>query len=172
MDLGVLKEIFSADSSGNYTRSTGDKGVQGAGRGVKGKHSVSKAASFHDSPKKRSKKTAEKKYKVVGLSDNELSQILAMKDPKVAESKKFVVAIDAEFVMLADEEAEFHSSGKMSMYRPRLLSLARISLVRGDGELKGVPFIDDYILTTHPVVDYVSEFSGIHGKLFFLYIQI
>jgi PAB-dependent poly(A)-specific ribonuclease subunit 2 len=45
--------------------------------------------------------------------------------------------------------------------RPNRLSLARVSVVRGDGELEGVPFIDDYIASVEPVVNYLTEFSGI-----------
>ncbi|KAI9199852.1 ubiquitin carboxyl-terminal hydrolase-domain-containing protein [Polychytrium aggregatum] len=70
-----------------------------------------------------------------------------------------IVAIDAEFVALSNEETEIRSDGTRSVLRPSRLGLARVSVLRGDGEC--TPFIDDYIVTTEPVVDYLTEFSGI-----------
>lgn len=90
-----------------------------------------------------------------------------------------LVAIDAEFVsmqqvcnilalgeMQADlihlqEETEFRSDGTKKVIRPPRLSLARVSVLRGDGAEQGVPFIDDHIHTSETIVDYLTEFSGI-----------
>lgn len=47
------------------------------------------------------------------------------------------------------------------MLRPARLSLARVSVLRGDGPKEGVPFIDDHIHTSEEIVDYLTEFSGI-----------
>ncbi|RDB20983.1 PAB-dependent poly(A)-specific ribonuclease subunit PAN2 [Hypsizygus marmoreus] len=72
-----------------------------------------------------------------------------------------LVAIDAEFVSMQQEETEFRSDGTNRVLRPARLSLARVSVLRGDGLKEGVPFIDDHIHTSEVIVDYLTEFSGI-----------
>ncbi|KAH8102953.1 PAB-dependent poly-A-specific ribonuclease subunit PAN2 [Cristinia sonorae] len=71
------------------------------------------------------------------------------------------VAIDAEFVSMQQEETEYRSDGTKKVLRPARLSLARVSVLRGDGPKEGVPFIDDHIHTSEVIVDYLTEFSGI-----------
>ncbi|KAF8163190.1 ubiquitin carboxyl-terminal hydrolase-domain-containing protein [Crassisporium funariophilum] len=72
-----------------------------------------------------------------------------------------LVAIDAEFVSMQQEETEFRSDGTKKVLRPARLSLARVSVLRGNGPRQGVPFIDDHIHTSEIIVDYLTEFSGI-----------
>ncbi len=57
------------------------------------------------------------------------------------------------------------------MIRPSRLGLARVSIVRGEGPQEGIAFIDEYILTTEPVVDYLTEFSGVKGNSFSLILK-
>ena len=71
------------------------------------------------------------------------------------------VAIDAEFVALQQEEIEVKADGSRETIRPSRLGLARVSVLRGSGLDEGIPFIDDYIVTHEPIVDYLTAFSGI-----------
>jgi PAB-dependent poly(A)-specific ribonuclease subunit 2 len=41
------------------------------------------------------------------------------------------------------------------------LALARVSVLRGSGAQAGTAFIDDYVATVEPVVDYLTRWSGI-----------
>ena len=79
-----------------------------------------------------------------------------------------LIAIDAEFVSMQQEETEYRSDGTKKVIRPARLSLARVSVLRGDGPKEGVPFIDDHIHTSEIIVDYLTEFSGIKCKPLFL----
>ncbi|GAA96870.1 uncharacterized protein L969DRAFT_87898 [Mixia osmundae IAM 14324] len=75
--------------------------------------------------------------------------------------KGMLVSIDAEFVSLQQEEVEYRSDGTRSVLRPSRMTLARVSVLRGEGAKTGVPFIDDHISTTEPIVDHLTEYSGI-----------
>ncbi|KAH8117576.1 ubiquitin carboxyl-terminal hydrolase-domain-containing protein [Phellopilus nigrolimitatus] len=78
-----------------------------------------------------------------------------------------MVAIDAEFVSMQQEESEYRSDGTKKVLRPARLGLARVSVLRAaDGVKLGVPFIDDHIHTSEAIVDYLTEYSGIkYGDL-------
>ncbi|ODV71111.1 poly(A)-specific ribonuclease [Cyberlindnera jadinii NRRL Y-1542] len=73
-----------------------------------------------------------------------------------------LIAIDAEFVILENEQYEIGNSGIRSLLKPKKSALARVSVLRGDdGENYGVPFIDDYVAVNEPITDYLTSFSGI-----------
>lgn len=69
--------------------------------------------------------------------------------------------IDAEFVALQREEIEIKADGTRETIRPSRLGLARVSVLRGSGHDADLPFIDDYIAITEPVIDHLTQHSGI-----------
>ncbi|KAJ5399712.1 hypothetical protein N7465_010201 [Penicillium sp. CMV-2018d] len=71
------------------------------------------------------------------------------------------VALDTEFVDLEKAEIDVKADGSQEMVRPNKSGLARVSVLRGVGVQEGVPFIDDYITIREPIVDYVTQYSGI-----------
>eukprot|EP00741_Cyanophora_paradoxa_P005203 tig00000852_g5043.t1 len=73
-----------------------------------------------------------------------------------------ICAIDCEFVALSQQEEEVRADGSRNVVKPSRMGLARVSVVRGDGAREGEILIDDYILNTEPVVDYLTRFSGLH----------
>lgn len=77
-----------------------------------------------------------------------------------------IIALDTEFVAIKNPEIEVNSDGERETIRPMTHALARVSVVRGQGEDEGLPFIDDYIAIQEPIVDYLTLYSGIeHGDL-------
>ncbi|CCF38705.1 PAB-dependent poly(A)-specific ribonuclease subunit PAN2 [Colletotrichum higginsianum] len=72
-----------------------------------------------------------------------------------------IVALDTEFVAVRQPEIEMNSDGERETIRPIVYALARASVVRGQGEDEGLPFIDDYISIREPIVDYLTSYSGI-----------
>ncbi|TGZ84439.1 hypothetical protein EX30DRAFT_356743 [Ascodesmis nigricans] len=76
--------------------------------------------------------------------------------------KGMKIALDAEFVSMRKEVIEVTADGGRNLIRPSRLGLARVSVLRGEGENEGAPFLDDYIATKEPVVDYLTEYSGIY----------
>ena len=71
------------------------------------------------------------------------------------------VAIDCEFVCVQPELLS--SSTPPLLLRPARLTLARVSVIRAlpSSPLYSVPLIDDYICTSEPVVDYLTQYSGL-----------
>lgn len=71
------------------------------------------------------------------------------------------VALDTEFVDLEKAEIDVKADGSQEIVRPNKSGLARVSVLRASGVDEGVPFIDDYITIREPIVDYVTQYSGI-----------
>ncbi|KAI3642857.1 hypothetical protein MP228_012412 [Amoeboaphelidium protococcarum] len=92
--------------------------------------------------------------KVIPLQYSEYEQAMKIQG-------KFLAAIDAEFVSVSQEQIEFRSDGSRSVLRPQMNQLARLSLLRGQDPSYLKPFVDDYILVSQPVQDYLTEYSGI-----------
>lgn len=101
-------------------------------------------------------------YKDVSLAWNRRNNLVKHKilTPEELPQPGTLIAIDAEFVALQQEEMEFRSDGTKSILRPSHMSLARVSVLREDE----VPFVDDYIVTSETVADYLTEYSGIKSK--------
>jgi len=73
-----------------------------------------------------------------------------------------ILSIDAEFVSLGAEETEIRADGARVVINPCHFSLARVSVLRAQhNQMVGEPFMDDYIVTSEPVIDYLTRFSGI-----------
>lgn len=73
-----------------------------------------------------------------------------------------LVALDAEFVSIAKEEAEIRSGQhKKATLKPAHMACARISAVYGNGPRQGQTLFDDYIKSSEPVVDYLTKYSGV-----------
>ncbi|KAJ1994810.1 poly(A)-specific ribonuclease [Coemansia spiralis] len=87
---------------------------------------------------------------------------LTKDEARLVELGQFTCAFDAEFVVLDAAKTEVFSDGTQKVLRPEVHSLARLSVVRASGALRGVPFIDDYVWTERPVADLATKYSGIH----------
>jgi len=73
-------------------------------------------------------------------------------------SKGDLVAIDAEFVCVQQEESLMSFTGQKEMMCEARNALARLSIINcRTNEV----IIDDYVLPNEPVVDYLTRFSGI-----------
>ncbi|KAG6850532.1 hypothetical protein H0H93_012148 [Arthromyces matolae] len=88
-----------------------------------------------------------------------------------------VVAIDAEFVSMQQtevpqEETEYRSDGTNKVLRPARLSLARVSVLRGDGPKQGRPFIDDHIHTIGDLDPHLSRHTLTPLKLVYKKLRV
>ena len=97
-------------------------------------------------------------YSVNGLYPTDDCQILR---PNEHPEEGKPIALDTEFVELEKAEINVKADGSQETIRPAKSGLARVSVLRGQGEEEGTPFIDDYITIYEPVVDYKTQYSGI-----------
>ncbi|KAJ2614464.1 poly(A)-specific ribonuclease [Coemansia sp. RSA 1365] len=89
---------------------------------------------------------------------------LSKTEAGLLERGEFKCALDAEFVVLEEAKMEVFSDGTRSLHRPPMHALARLSAVRAnEGDLHGVPFIDDYVAISRPIADLATLYSGIHA---------
>ena len=79
-----------------------------------------------------------------------------------------IVAIDCEFVCVENDETRpldaSDPSSALIVVKPARLLLARVSLVMDPFSPAVEPplLLDDYIIPSEPVVDYLTKFSGLH----------
>eukprot|EP00736_Rhodelphis_marinus_P008170 Rmarinus@m.9413 len=81
--------------------------------------------------------------------------------PNSPSRKGVLVAVDAEFVAIRRAETEIRLDGTKVIKEPSRHILGRVSVLRGDGPMEGVCFINDYINTREPVADYLTRWSGL-----------
>jgi PAB-dependent poly(A)-specific ribonuclease subunit 2 len=98
-------------------------------------------------------------YSINGRYPTDECKILT---PEEHPQKGTPIALDTEFVELEKAEINVKADGTQETIRPARSGLARVSVIRGQGEEEGLPFVDDYITIYEPVVDYKTQYSGIH----------
>lgn len=69
-----------------------------------------------------------------------------------------LIGIDTEFVLVEMEQYEILANGSRIVTREGRQSLARVSLV--DRNMQQA-IVDDYVIVTEPVLDFMTRFSGI-----------
>ena len=72
-----------------------------------------------------------------------------------------MLAFDAEFVSVGDEESVLTESGSKLIVREMRYAVARISIIHC--RTRAV-ILDDHVLPNEPVLDYLTRFSGIVAK--------
>ncbi|KAM0669532.1 hypothetical protein ACQRIU_003094 [Beauveria bassiana] len=100
-------------------------------------------------------------YQDVNPHPPESKTYKVLKHPEDHPGPDTIIALDTEFVAVRQPEIEMNSDGERETIRPIVYALARASVVRGQGEDEGLPFIDDYITIKEPIVDYLTSYSGI-----------
>ena len=88
--------------------------------------------------------------------------------PPPLPEKGELIAFDGEFVSVQAERVVLNAEGQKVIKEEGRMLLARISIISDGGkrncvgtELSYRLLVDDYILPSEPVIDYVTRFSGI-----------
>jgi PAB-dependent poly(A)-specific ribonuclease subunit 2 len=95
------------------------------------------------------------------ITDGARSMYSANQSPSVLPCKNDLIAFDAEFVALAEEESTLTLAGSKVVIRETRHALARISILDGRVESALSVILDDYVLPNENVSDYLTRFSGI-----------
>lgn len=95
------------------------------------------------------------------LGEEDRNAAVGLQASEDAPRKGSLLGLDCEFVMVSRDEADIFADGTREVVIPARMALARVSVVRGYGELQGKALIDDYVSVRESVVDYLTRFSGL-----------
>ena len=101
--------------------------------------------------------------RTASITNNAKSPYSANQRPASLPGPGDVVAFDAEFVAVAEEESTLTTSGSKLIVRETRHAIARISVVDGRTNVhsRGCIILDDHVQPMVPIVDYLTRFSGI-----------
>lgn len=95
------------------------------------------------------------------ITDSSKSRYASNQKPSALPGKNDLVAFDAEFVAVAEEEAIMITSGSKLTIRETRHALARISVLDGRPGRIGSIVLDDHVHPNEAVTDYLTRFSGV-----------
>jgi len=101
--------------------------------------------------------------RTTSLTNGSMSPHSINQKPSALPGKGDLVAFDAEFVAVAEEESVLTLTGSKVVVRETRHALARISVIDGRSGLQGADGVvfDDYVQPNEKVLDYLTRFSGI-----------
>ena len=101
--------------------------------------------------------------RTASITNNAKSPYSANQRPASLPGPGDIVAFDAEFVAVAEEESTLTTSGSKLIVRETRHAIARISVVDGRTNVhsRGCIILDDHVQPMVPIVDYLTRFSGI-----------
>lgn len=95
------------------------------------------------------------------IGSGNVNGAVGLQEDEEAPGKGSLLGLDCEFVMVGRDEAEIFGDGRRKVVVPARMALARVSVVRGYGRLKGTALVDDYVEVGEAVIDYLTRYSGI-----------
>lgn len=99
----------------------------------------------------------------ISISGGSRSKYSTQQRVNVLPGEGDLLAFDAEFVSLDEEESTLTHTGSKMLLRETRHAIARISVIDCSRRPPSV-LLDDYVLPREPVVDYLTRFSGIVEK--------